>query len=362
MRPVVTGQTGGVSTVRRGLIAAAGVPLNAILGVAVLLAWVPGIRAALVSLQRAWAGAALGRTVPARAPGPRVPAWLAINAVVGPALLVAVFVVVTNTVGVLFRLQPMRNSPSVTLTLSLALLTLSALALAIAALMGLAEARLAELLLGDGGSLAQRVRELTASRAAAVDARAAELRRIERDLHDGAQARLIAVRMNLGLARSADDPEQARKLIEEAWESAGQALADLRDLVRGIHPPVLADRGLAGAIEAAALLCPVPVTTDLVLTGRPEPPVESALYFAAVEAMSNVTKHSQATRAWVRLRSTGHGIRLVVGDDGRGGADRAAGTGLRGIAERLSAFDGTLTVQSPPGGPTVLTMELPCAL
>ncbi len=324
-----------MSRVRRGLIAAAGVPLNAITGVAVVLAWVPAVRAALVSLQRAWAGAALGRAVPAREPGPRVPAWLAINAV---------------------------NGPDVTFTLSLALLTLSALALVTAALMGLAEARLAELLLGGGGPLARRVRELTASRAAAVDARAAELRRIERDLHDGAQARLIAVRMSLGLARSADDPEQARELIEEAWESAGQALTDLRDLVRGIHPPVLADRGLAGAIEAATLICPVPVATDLVLTGRPEPPVESALYFAAAEALSNVAKHSQATRAWVRLRRTGDGLRLVVGDDGHGGADPAAGTGLRGIAERLSAFDGTLTVQSPPGGPTVLTMELPCAL
>ncbi|MEV5554803.1 histidine kinase [Nonomuraea wenchangensis] len=350
-----------MSRIRRGLIAAAGVPLNAITGVAVVLAWVPAVRAALVSLQRAWAGAALGRAVPAREPGPRVLAWLAINAVVGPALLMAVAAVV-NTVGVIFSLEPAVNGPDVTFTLSLALLTLSTLALVTAALMGLAEARLAELLLGGGGSLARRVRELTASRAAAVDARAAELRRIERDLHDGAQARLIAVRMSLGLARSADDPEQARELIEEAWESAGQALTDLRDLVRGIHPPVLADRGLAGAIEAATLMCPVPVATDLVLTGRPEPPVESALYFAAAEALSNVTKHSQATRAWVRLRRTGDGLRLVVGDDGHGGADPAAGTGLGGIAERLSAFDGTLTVQSPPGGPTVLTMELPCAL
>ncbi|MEU6726651.1 histidine kinase [Nonomuraea wenchangensis] len=352
-----------MSRVRRGLIAAAGVPLNAITGVAVVLAWAPAIRAALVSLERAWAGAALGRAVPAREPGGlRVPAWLAINAVVGPALLAAMGAVVNNTVGVIFSLQPAVNSPRVTFTLSLALLTLSALALVIAALMGLAEARLAELLLGRGGSLAQRVRELTASRAAAVDARAAELRRIERDLHDGAQARLIAVRMNLGLARSAEDPAQARELIEEAWESAGQALTDLRDLVRGIHPPVLADRGLAGAIEAAALICPVPVATDLVLTGRPEPPVESALYFAAAEALSNVAKHSQATRAWVRLRHTGDRLRLVVGDDGHGGADPAAGTGLRGIAERLSAFDGTLTVHSPPGGPTILTMELPCVL
>ncbi|WP_245765215.1 sensor histidine kinase [Nonomuraea jiangxiensis] len=347
--------------VKRGLIAAAGVPLNAVMAVALVLAWAPRIRAGIVSLQRAWAGAALGRAIPARENGPRVLAWLAINAVVGPAFLMAMTAVV-NTVGIIVHLRPAVNGPSVTFTLSLALLLLSALGLVVAALMGLAEARLAELLLGSGDSLAQRVRELTASRAAAVDARAAELRRIERDLHDGAQARLIAVRLNLGLARSADDPEQARELIEEAWESAGQALTDLRDLVRGIHPPVLADRGLAGAIEAAALLCPIPVATDLVLAGRPEPPVESALYFAAVEAMTNVTKHSQATRAWVRLRHTGDGLRLVVGDDGHGGADPAAGTGLRGIAERLSAFDGTLTVRSPPGGPTILTMELPCAL
>lgn len=145
-------------------------------------------------------------------------------------------------------------------------------------------------------------------------------------------------------------------------ESAGQALTDLRDLVRGIHPPVLADRGLSRAIQAATLLCPVPVETDLDLPGRPEAPVESALYFATVEALSNIAKHSHARHAWVRLRHARGTMRLTVGDVGHGGANPSAGSRLHGIGRRLSAFDGTLTVHSPPGGPSVLTMELPCAL
>lgn len=197
-------------------------------------------------------------------------------------------------------------------------------------------ALLVRLLLAPDTTLVRRVEQLTESRAAAVDAQAAELRRIERDLHDGAQARLAAVGMALGLAAQAvrSDPDRAASLLEEARADAGKALAELRDLVRGIHPPVLADRGLVGGLEAVSLLCPVPVALDFDLPARPQAPVESALYFAATEALTNVGRHSGATRAWLRARDT----------------------------RALAAFDGTLQVSSRPGGPTEITMELPCAL
>jgi signal transduction histidine kinase len=226
-------------------------------------------------------------------------------------------------------------------------------------------ALLARVLLAPAGSaLVTRVEQLTESRAATVDAQAAELRRIERDLHDGAQARLAAVGMTLGLAAQSlrSDPDRAAALLEEARADAGRALAELRDLVRGIHPPVLADRGLAGGLEAAALLCPVPVEVAIDLPARPQAPVESAVYFAAAEALANVGRHAEATRAWLRAGYADGRITLVVGDDGRGGADPRRGTGLRGIQRRLAAFDGTVSVRSPSGGPTEITMELPCDL
>jgi signal transduction histidine kinase len=331
---------------------------------------------ALTGFQRARAARTLGHEImePRRQDRTaRDVAWLAVHAVVGPACLITVglvsFGAILSFAGVIIGLP--KASPTgaiglpsglVALTVLLAILAFVAITLVAVPLLHTLQARLAERLLRPTSSLAGRVRELTESRAAAIDAQAAEVRRIERDLHDGAQARLIAVRMNLGLAKSTSDPDQVRELVREAWESVGQALIDLRDLVRGIHPPVLADRGLTGAIQAAALLCPIPVTVDIDLPARPEPPVESAVYFAAAEALTNVTKHSAATKAWVRLRHEGGILRLTVGDDGRGGADPAAGTGLDGIRRRLSAFDGTLAVHSPPGGPSRLTMELPCAL
>jgi signal transduction histidine kinase len=295
--------------------------------------------------------------------------WLVVHAVMGPGSLLAVGAILATT-GVIWRLRPIEMSGAVTFTLSLSLVAIVAIALAVTVLLHIVQAWLAESLLRPGSSMARRIAELTRSRAAAVDAQAAELRRIERDLHDGAQARLIAIRMSLGLARGASDPARVRGLVEEAWESAGQALIDLRDLVRGIHPPVLADRGLGGAIQATALLCPVPVDVEIDLRGRPEPPVESALYFAAAEALTNVSKHSDASKAWVRLHHANGVLRLTVGDDGRGGIApmangglaSVAGGGLAGIRGRLSTFDGTLAVHSPVGGPTELTMELPCAL
>ncbi|MEQ4725387.1 histidine kinase [Nonomuraea sp. B19D2] len=291
----------------------------------------------------------------------RVLAWLAVHAVTGPAPLAAVWAMLASLDYVFFELDPAEQSRLNTFSLSVSVVAITVVALMSVSLFRTGQARLARLLLDPRPTPDARIRELTASRAAVVDARAAELRRIERDLHDGAQAKLIAIRMHLGLARSCRDPDEMQQMIDDAREVAGQALTDLRDLVRGIHPPVLADRGLAGAIEASALLCPMPVEVDIDLPGRLQPPVESAVYFAAAEALTNVTKHSGASRAWVRLRHTAGVLSLTIGDDGRGGVRRAEGTGVRGIENRLSAFDGSLIVSSPPGGPTELTMELPCA-
>ncbi|TYB68684.1 sensor histidine kinase [Nonomuraea sp. PA05] len=292
----------------------------------------------------------------------RVLAWLAVHGVTGPAPLVVIWALMAALDHVFFRLHPVERTTLNTFALSVATAAIAAIILMSLSRFRAGQAWLTRTLLEPRPGPDARILELTASRAAVVDARAAELRRIERDLHDGAQAKLIAIRMNLGLARGCQDPGERLRMIDEAREVAGQALTDLRDLVRGIHPPVLADRGLTGAVEAAALLCPMPVLLDLDLPGRLQPSVESAVYFAAAEALTNVTKHSGASRAWVRMRHTAGALRLTVGDDGRGGARTDAGTGLRGIGDRLSAFDGSLTVSSPPGGPTELTMELPCAL
>jgi len=212
--------------------------------------------------------------------------------------------------------------------------------------------------------LEQRVQVLTETRAESIDHSATELRRIERDLHDGAQARLVAAGMSLGLAEDlfATDPEQARKLVAEARATTGAALGDLRSVVRGIHPPVLADRGISGAVEALALDMAIPVSVGHHLDGRPPAPVESAVYFAIAECLANVGKHSRAEHAWVELGHAEGVLTAVVGDDGHGGADPDQGTGMRGVMRRLSAFDGTMRVSSPDRGPTLITLEVPCDL
>jgi len=212
--------------------------------------------------------------------------------------------------------------------------------------------------------LEERVQVLTESRADAVDHSAAELRRLERDLHDGTQARLVAVSMNLGLAEDLfeRDPEAARKMVAEARSTTSAALGDLRTVVRGIHPPVLADRGLTGAVEALAIDLPIPVELDLALDGRPSAPIESAVYFAVSECLANVVKHSGAGQAWIRVGHADGILTAVVGDDGGGAADPDSGTGMRGVARRLAAFDGTMRVSSPRGGPTIVTLEVPCDL
>jgi signal transduction histidine kinase len=212
--------------------------------------------------------------------------------------------------------------------------------------------------------MAARVGQLADSRWDAVDTSAAELRRIERDLHDGAQARLVALGMNIGFAEQVvrDNPDLALTLLAEARASSGQALSELRTLVRGIHPPVLAERGIDGAVRALALSLPLPVDLHIELPGRPLPPVESAAYFAIAEALANVIKHSGANRAWVQLEYDHGRLVAIVGDNGAGGAHPRAGGGLQGIERRLNAFDGMVAVTSPVGGPTQVTMELPCEL
>jgi signal transduction histidine kinase len=212
--------------------------------------------------------------------------------------------------------------------------------------------------------LTARVQRLTETRNQAVDAAAVELRRIERDLHDGTQARLVALGMSLrALERMlpASSPA-ALALVAEARETSLRALNDLRHLVRGIYPPVLADRGLAHATRALALDTPLPVELDIDLSGRLSPPVESACYFAVAEMLANAVKHSGARRVHIRIQHTAGVLRIEVADDGAGGADPARGTGLRGVERRLGTFDGILAVSSPPGGPTMIAMEVPCVL
>ena len=212
--------------------------------------------------------------------------------------------------------------------------------------------------------LTRRVEQLTATRTDAVDSQAAELRRIERDLHDGAQARLVAMGMNLGAAAQLleKNPEQAKALMLEARDASARALTELRDLVRGIHPPVLSDRGLGDAVRALALDTALAVEVTVDLPGRLEPAVESAAYFAAAEALANAAKHAEAARVWIDIHHADGRLLMTVRDDGQGGADIGRGTGLRGIERRLATFDGILVLSSPLGGPTVITVELPCAL
>ncbi|MYT70683.1 MULTISPECIES: sensor histidine kinase [unclassified Streptomyces] len=214
------------------------------------------------------------------------------------------------------------------------------------------------------GELAARVRVLTETRRDAVDTSAAELRRIERDLHDGAQARLVAMGMDLGTVEALieKDPAKAKELLAQARQSSADALAELRDLVRGIHPPVLAERGLGDAVRALALRLPVATEVEVEQAGRAEAPVESAAYFAISEALTNAVKHAGADRIWVDISHADGHLRVAVTDNGKGGAVIREGGGLGGVERRLATFDGVLAVSSPAGGPTMVTMEIPCVL
>ncbi len=209
--------------------------------------------------------------------------------------------------------------------------------------------------------LTERVETLTETRRGALDVQAAELRRIERDLHDGAQARLVALSMQLGRAEEglADRPEIAA-LVRQARVEATAANAELRDLARGIAPPVLTDRGLAAAVEALGSRAPVPVTVDAQIGRRPAPVIESAAYFVVAESLTNVAKHAPNSRAGVTIRLDRDELDVVVADDGPGGADAAAGSGLDGLRRRVAALDGDLSISSPRGEGTRIEVKLPC--
>jgi signal transduction histidine kinase len=226
-----------------------------------------------------------------------------------------------------------------------------------------ADTAVAQFLLGspDHSALWARIGELERSRARVVDSAEAERRRIERDLHDGAQQRLVALAMDLGRARArfADDPEAARAIVDQAHAEAKEALIELRNLVRGVHPPVLTDRGLDAALSGLAARSPVPVAVSVDVPRRPVASIEAIAYFVVAEALTNVAKHSRADAAQVRVERQGDTLGIVIRDDGIGGAD-LAGQGLSGLADRVAGVDGRLSIDSPPGGGTVIRVELPC--
>jgi signal transduction histidine kinase len=229
--------------------------------------------------------------------------------------------------------------------------------------LAVADAAISRRLLGPRRDLEARVAELETSRERVVDAAEAERRRIERDLHDGAQQRLVALAMELGRAKAkfADDIDAARELVDQAHAQAKEALTELRNLVRGVHPPVLTDRGLDAALSGLAALCPVPVDMHVDVPVRPKAAVEAVAYFVVAEALTNVAKHSRASHAKVVVE--GHGypgtLTVMVSDDGIGGADPHS-PGLSGLADRVSGVDGRLSVESPVGGPTIIAAVLPC--
>jgi signal transduction histidine kinase len=226
-----------------------------------------------------------------------------------------------------------------------------------------ADAAFARALLGRPADLAARVTELEITRDRVVDAAEAERRRIERDLHDGAQQRLVALAMELGRAKArfGDDVEAAAELVDRAHSEAKAALTELRDLVRGVHPPVLTDRGLDAALSGLAVRCPVPVDIRVEVPVRPRPAVEAVAYFLVAEALTNIAKHARASSARIVVEGYGYPgtLNVMISDDGIGGAD-PNGAGLRGLADRVAGVDGRLTVESPSGGPTIIAAVLPC--
>jgi signal transduction histidine kinase len=209
--------------------------------------------------------------------------------------------------------------------------------------------------------LEHRVERLTQTRAGAVDAADAERRRLERNLHDGTQQRLVSLAMNLGMARAQTETvEEAHQAIADAHAETKAALAELRNLVRGLHPPVLEDRGLDAALSGVAARMPIPVRLTVNVPRRPSPTIEAVAYFVVSEGLTNITKHSLASQAEVSVEQAGDRLHIIVTDDGVGGADPDRGTGLAGLARRAESVDGTLDITSPLGGPTLLSVDLPC--
>jgi signal transduction histidine kinase len=241
----------------------------------------------------------------------------------------------------------------------LALAAAPALTTAVAEL----DARIGRSLLGPSRAeeLAHRVEHLTQTRAGVVDAADAERRRLERDLHDGTQQRLVSLAMNLGMARNqAGSAEEAHQAIADAHEEAKAALAELRDLIRGLHPAVLEDRGLDAALSGVIARMPIPVRLTVDIPRRPAPVIEAVAYFVVSEGLTNIAKHAQASQAEVIVQRSGDRLHVIITDDGVGGADPERGTGLDGLRKRAESVDGTFDISSPHGGPTLLTVDLPC--
>jgi signal transduction histidine kinase len=261
------------------------------------------------------------------------------------------------------HLAPMSNIP-VDAYLTAGGLALLAAAPWVTAGVAALDVRITQALLGPSRAeeLEHRVERLTQTRAGAVDAADAERRRLERNLHDGTQQRLVSLAMNLGMAKAQTATvEEAHEAIAEAHEEAKAALAELRNLIRGLHPPVLEDRGLDAALSGVAARMPIPVRLTVNVPHRPPPTIEAVAYFVVSEGLTNITKHAQASQAEVFVQRDGDRLHIIVTDDGVGGADPARGTGLAGLARRAESVDGTLEIASPPGGPTLLTVDLPCA-
>ena len=261
------------------------------------------------------------------------------------------------------HLPPMSNIP-VDAYLTVAGLVLLVAAPWLTAGVAALDVRAARTLLGPSRAeeLEHQVEHLTQTRAGVVDAADAERRRLERNLHDGTQQRLVSLAMNLGMARAQTATvEEAHEAIAEAHEEAKAALAELRNLIRGLHPPVLENRGLDAALSGVAARMPIPVRLTVNVPRRPPPTIEAVAYFVVSEGLTNITKHAQATQAEVFVQQDGERLHVIVTDDGVGGADPARGTGLAGLARRAESVDGTLEIASPPGGPTLLTVDLPCA-
>ncbi|MGA6165833.1 sensor domain-containing protein [Amycolatopsis magusensis] len=390
-----------LGTLGTGIIAAVMLPVMiltaalSLLGVGLLalpheLRWL----ARAADFERRRAGARLGRTVPgherlggqvrellADSATVRDLRWLPVNLLAGLVLgtigtgfiLIPLLAVPTIALWWLFpEDDPMRVIANIPVTnwgsaLGLGLVQLLlclVLAVFVAPWIADLSARISALLLAPSTreKLTERVETLEETRAGAVDAHGAELRRIERDLHDGTQARLVSIAMRLGLAEQqlARDPQAVATLLAEAREGAEEAMTELRGVLRSMYPPILADRGLEGALAAVAANCPLPVELDVPTLGKLPAPVEAAAYFVVNEALTNVVKHSGATGAQVTVTRIGDTLSVIVLDNGRGGVSEERGTGVAGMRRRIAALDGQFMVDSPVGGPTVVAMDCPC--
>ncbi|MEU0807010.1 histidine kinase [Streptomyces sp. NPDC005970] len=348
--------------------------LGVLVAVALPIAALAAVSPAFTRMQRRRFKALLGIDIP----GPAGPvSELRYNLLVAPAVacggvLAVVLVVVGLAASTVFVWSPLGGRLKF-LPTAMAATYVTALGLALLALaywltgaLVRADVRSATALLGPdpAKALERRVEDLTERRAGTVDAADAERRRIERDLHDGAQQRLVSMAVNLGLAKAtlSDLPEEARKVIDEAHREAKEAIEELNNLVRGLHPAVLDDRGLDAALSGIAARAPLPVRLHVDIPERPAPTVEAVAYFVVSESLANTTKHADATGAEVTVVRTADILRVVIADDGVGGADPARGSGLTGLVGRVGSVDGTFDLSSPRGGPTVITVELPCVL